>query len=185
MQSNQLFPASKQDLYAQCQSSNTTTGTQTFVDIDTLNNGYYLTRCHDVTCLNIAPIPYDLDINFAVLTGEVAYGDGAGAVSLTTPYFGGWDFNSESLSASKGKITLALGNLNWMLDASVPAYNLNGAYGTAMSPSFSGQGSGEVAQNPSELQVLIAVDRVTHGASTNGEIYAANYFYVLIPLTQF
>ncbi len=178
LQSNQLFPASKQDLYAQCQSSNTTTGTQTFVDIDTLNNGYYLTRCHDVTCLNIAPIPYDLDINFAVLTGEVAYGDGAGAVSLTTPYFGGWDFNSESLSASKGKITLALGNLNWMLDASVPAYNLNGAYGTAMSPSFSGQGSGEVAQNPSELQVLIAVDRVTHGASTNGEIYAANYFYV-------
>lgn len=175
LQNMDAAPLSRQDLYAQCQSSNTTIGAQTFVDIDTLNNGYYLTRCHDITCINIAPVPYDLEINFGVLTGEVAYGDGAGAVSLTTPYFGGWDFKKESNTATKGIITLALGNLNWMLDASVPAYNLNGAYGTAISPSFS---DGDSNQDVAQLQVLIAVDRVTHGATTNGEIYAANFFYV-------
>lgn len=167
-------PARKQDISSICKSSNTSTVTFTQVDITTLNNGYYPTRVHDVSCLNVAPIPYQTDINYAVFTGEVAYGDGAGSVSITTPFFSGWDFLRESGSAN-GLMTFALGNLNWMIDASVPAYNLNGAYGTAITPSFS-QGDG--TQDTAQLQVLLAVDRVTHGASTNGEIYAANYFYV-------
>lgn len=168
-------PARKLDISSICKSSNISTITFTQVGITTLNNGYYPTRCHDVSCLNIAPNPYTSDINFAVFTGEVAYGDGAGSVSITTPFFSGWDFLRESAGAYEGVMTFALGNLNWMIDASVPAYNLNGAYGTAITPSFSDE---DGTQDTVQLQVLLAVDRVTHGASTNGEIYAANFFHV-------
>jgi hypothetical protein len=170
--STNLAPQKKQNISTQCKSSNTVAGGITTVPITGLNNNYYPTRCHDVTCINIAPVPYDVDINFAVMTGEVAYGDGAGSVSITTPFFSGWDFDDES-TANTGIMTFALGNLNWMLDASVPAYNLNGAYGTAITPSFSDLKAGN--QDPVQLQVMIAVDRVTHGATTNGEIYAANF----------
>lgn len=173
-------PARKLDISSICKSSNTSTVTFTQVDITTLNNGYYPTRVHDVACLNVAPIPYDATINFGVFTGEVAYGDGAGSVSITTPFFSGWDYLRESGAFANGVMTFALGNLNWMIDASVPAYNLNGAYGTAITPSFSAQ---DGTQDPATLQVLLAVDRVTHGASTNGEIYAANFFYVFDSLT--
>ena len=175
-----LYPGIKQNIVQQCQSSNIGPGKGGFnqVSITGLNNGYYPTRCHDITCINIAPIPYDVEINFATITGEVAYGDGAGSVSITTPFFSGWDYDRESIGAGgvQGIMTFALGNLNWMIDASVPAYNLNGAYGTALTPSFGDLKSGN--QDPTQLQIMIAVDRVTHGATTNGEIYAANFFYV-------
>ena len=48
-------------------------------------------------------------------------------------------------------------------------------------PSFNQSFDDEgVGTNPPDLnQVFIGVDNVTHGGSTNAEIYAANFFYVL------
>ena len=68
----------------------------------------------------------------------------------------------------------SVGDRNWALDGDVAAYNLNGAYGTAIAPSFNVNETQDVFQN----QIIIAVDRVTHGASTNGELYAAQFGFV-------
>ena len=139
------------------------------VQLTTLGNGYYLTRIHDIIGLTTAPTPIDLTgLPTLYVTGEVAYDDGAGTVDFTTPMFGVWEYERQD---SYTDLYVAVGDRNWGLDSSVAAYDLNGAYGTVMTPSFNISAS----QDPLSNQFLVGIDRVTHGASTNAEIYAFNF----------
>ena len=138
------------------------------VQLTTLGNGYVLTRVHDVLGLNAGPL--NLDSNHLFATGEVAYDDGAGAIDFTTPFVGWWPYDT---TPTYPDLYCAVGDRDWALDSSVAAYDLEGAYGTMMTPSFN------VGIDPLLNQVLIATDRVTHGASTNGEIYALNFEWAM------
>ena len=143
-----------------------TKGVGDTVQLTTLGNGYVLTRVHDVLGLNSGPL--FITENHLFATGEVAYDDGAGAVDFTTPFVGWWTYDIGGTPAYPD-LYCAVGDRDWALDSSVAAYDLEGAYGTMMTPSFN------LGIDPTLNQVLIAIDRVTHGASTNGEIYALNF----------
>ena len=145
-----------------------TAGASDTVQLTTLGNGYVLTRVHDVLGLNAGPL--NLDSNHLFATGEVAYDDGAGAIDFTTPFVGWWPYDT---TPTYPDLYCAVGDRDWALDSSVAAYDLEGAYGTMMTPSFN------VGIDPLLNQVLIATDRVTHGASTNGEIYALNFEWAM------
>jgi len=140
--------------------------------LTSLGNGYVLTRIHDVLGLNTGPIPIDLTALTLWITGESAYSDGAGSVDFTTPMLGIWEYEGQG---SYTDLYVAVGDRNWATDGSVAAYDLDSAYGTALTPSF----NVSATQDPLSNQVLVAVDRVTHGGSTNAEIYAANFKTVI------
>lgn len=170
-----LYPTTAKNLTDVAISPNTTAVGYTSVDLDSWGNGYYLTRIHDVVCVNTAPIPYNAQQNLAWITGEVAYATGAGAVNYTIPHLSAWDFLGEQSGTPviTGDISVMVGDRNWQIDTSVAAYNLIGAYGTVIAPSFSSESG---TQDPVQLQIMVGVDRVSHGASRNAEIYACNYF---------
>ena len=144
-----------------------------------LGNGYYLTHIYDVAGLNIFPLT--LDERSVCLTGQCAYDDGAGATDFTTPYVSFFNYESTGGGGIARRLYTPVGDRDFALDGDVAAYDLNGAYGSIVMPSFNQdydeEGTGTF---PPELnQVFIGVDNVTHGGSTNAEIYAANFFYVL------
>jgi len=162
------YPATAYDLDALAYSVNQVSPGFSATPLDSLGNGYVLTRIHDVLGLNTGPTPIDLQDLTLWITGEAAYDTGAGAVDFTTPMVGVWEYE---VSGAYTDLYVAVGDRNWGLDSSVAAYDLNSAYGTAMTPSFNVSAS----QDPLSNQVLVGIDRVTHGASTSAEIYAFNF----------
>ena len=158
--------------------------TYNFPELTTIDNGYYISRIHDLVVTNGGPFPMTLaDLTgdgtattmCMNLTGEAIADDGAGGVSFTTPFVGFWQPDTEPPPAGTGlnQLYTALGNKNWGLDGSLPAYNLNGAYGTVIMPTFS------ESPDPFITSVTIGIDNVTHGATTSTEIYVANWQYCL------
>lgn len=152
--------------------------TYNFDLLTTIDNGYYISRIHDLVVTNGGPFPLrigDPSITFGsqciALTGEAIADDGAGGVSFTTPYLSYWQpFEAANVL---DQLYTSLGNKNWGLDSSLPAYNLNGAYGTVLIPTVG------VLQDPNLVNMAIGVDNVTHGATSSAEIYVANLAYVL------
>lgn len=144
-----------------------------------LGNGYYLTHIYDVAGLNIFPLT--LNDRSVCLTGQCAYDDGAGATDFTTPYASFFNYESTGGGGIARRLYTPVGDRDFALDGDVAAYDLNGAYGSIVMPSFNQNFNEDgTGTNPPELnQVFIGVDNVTHGGSTNAEIYAANFFYVL------
>jgi len=164
---------------------NTTTTPYTTYNFDlltTVDNGYYISRIHDLVVTNGGPFPLligDASLQFKsqciAITGEAIADDGGGGVSFTTPYVAYWQRGNAPPPVGTGLADLytSLGNKNWGLDASIPAYNLNGAYGTVLIPTVG------VANVIDLTNMAIGVDNVTHGATTSAEIYVANFGYVL------
>lgn len=156
-------------------------GTFNFDLLTATDNGYYLSRIHDVVVVNGGPFPLrfgDLTDNASqtiCITGEAIANDGAGAISFTTPFVSYWQPNNPPPPAGTGdnQLYTALGNKNWGIDSSLPAYDLNGSYGTVLIPTFSS------SPDPFLVNMAIGVDNVTHGATTSAEIYVANFQYVL------
>ena len=144
-----------------------------------LGNGYYLTHIYDVAGLNIFPLT--LNDRSVCLTGQCAYDDGAGATDFTTPFVSFFNYESTGGGGIARRLYTPVGDRDFALDGDVAAYDLNGAYGSIVMPSFNQNFNEDgTGTNPPELnQVFIGVDNVTHGGSTNAEIYAANFFYVL------
>ena len=97
-----------------------------------LGNGYYLTHIYDVAGLNIFPLT--LDDRSVCFTGQCAYDDGAGATDFTTPYAS--FFNYEGGGGIARRIYTPVGDRDFALDGDVAAYDLNGAYGSIVMPSF-------------------------------------------------
>lgn len=143
-----------------------------------LGNGYVITRIHDIVGLNTSPLPLQDNLSSLFITGEVAYDNGAGSVDFTTPFIGNWGYQQPIGNPGYLNLFCSVGDRNWALDGDVAAYNLNGAYGTAIAPSFNVNETQDIFSN----QIIIAVDRVTHGATTNGELYAAQFGFVNFPL---
>lgn len=186
---NRYLPAASPELFIGFQKAiedeastiNTTSPPYATFNFDLLtatDNGYYISRIHDLVVTNGGPFPLsfaasgngNLESMTMSITGEAIADDGAGAVSFTTPFISFWQ--PDALTTFN-KLYTALGNKNWGLDASLPAYNLNGAYGTVIMPTFS------QSPDPIITNVTVGIDNVTHGATTSAEIYVANWGYCL------
>lgn len=175
------FPSLLRDIEDTARSVFQTKNTGDSVLLTNLGNGYYITRIYDVAALNIFPLI--LDEYSYTATGEVAYDDGAGAVDFTTPFLGYWNYAYDGAGVPTNNLYCCVGDRDWGLDGDVAAYNLNGAYGSMILPSFNQvirDEDGAIGGNdPNLAQIFIAVDNVTHGATTNAEIYASNFQYAL------
>ena len=181
--SKDLYPTAK-NLEDVARGINTTTNPYPSFNFDKLtaiDNGYYISRIHDLVVTNGGPFPLIFadtsnSGNSATMcmsiTGEAIADDGAGGVSFTTPFVSFWQ-PDENGPMGLNQCYTSLGNKNWGLDGSLPAYNLNGAYGTVIMPTFT------ESPDPFIVNVAIGIDNVTHGATTSAEIYVANWQYCL------
>ena len=145
-----------------------------FTQLNTLGNGYYLTRIHDIVGMNLSPFPLNIESKSLAITGEAVYDDGAGTVDFSTPMVGTWEWEQ---TGSYTDLYVAVGDRNFALDSSVAAYDLNGSWGTVLNPAFNTE---EAAGAFPDNQMLIGIDNVSHGGSTNGEIYCFNFRYGLV-----
>ena len=183
----ETYPAFKKNLEDVVRGINTTTNPYAsfnFNKLTAIDNGYYLSRIHDLVVTNGGPFPLsfadttgsgDFVTMCMSITGEAIADDGAGGVSFTTPFVSFWQPDNLPPPDGSGfdECYTSLGNKNWGLDGSLPAYNLNGAYGTVIMPTFT------QTPDPNIVNVSIGIDNVTHGATTSAEIYVANWQYCL------
>ena len=144
-----------------------------FTQLSSLGNGYYLTRIHDIVGMNLSPFPLNIVAKSLAITGEAVYDDGAGTVDFSTPMIGTWEYEQ---TGAYTDLYVAVGDRNFALDSSVAAYDLNGSWGTVLTPAFNTEAAaGAFPDN----QILIGIDNVSHGGTTNAEIYCFNFRYGL------